>query len=101
MKELFAVYAHLDSILPKRKGPLSGPFQPWSDGSLDGLDVRGLSALVALNDLERHALAFGQRLVAIHCDCREVDEDVVAAFALDEAVPLLVREPLDGALSQP
>jgi hypothetical protein len=29
-----------------------------------------------------------------------VHEDVVAAFALDEAVPLLVREPFDGALSQ-
>jgi hypothetical protein len=29
-----------------------------------------------------------------------VDEDVFATLALDEAVALLVREPLDGALSQ-
>jgi hypothetical protein len=29
-----------------------------------------------------------------------VDEDVFAAFALDEAVALLVREPLNGALGQ-
>src|ERR1043165_4764796 len=70
-------------------------------GSLDRLDVRGLRALVALNYFEGHALTFGQRLVAVHRDRGEVDEDVVAAFAFDEAVALLVREPLDGALSQP
>jgi hypothetical protein len=29
-----------------------------------------------------------------------MDEHVFAAFALDEAVALLVREPLDGALGQ-
>jgi hypothetical protein len=29
-----------------------------------------------------------------------VDEDIIAAFALDEAEALLVREPFDGALSQ-
>jgi hypothetical protein len=29
-----------------------------------------------------------------------VDKDVIAAFALDETVALLVREPLHGALSQ-
>jgi hypothetical protein len=29
-----------------------------------------------------------------------VDEDVLATLTLDEAVTLLVREPLDGALSQ-
>src|SRR5436190_3477224 len=69
-------------------------------GSLDSLDVRGLRALRALHNLERHALALGQRLVAVHADRREVHEDVVAALALDEAVALLVREPLNGALSQ-
>src|SRR5581483_2326014 len=42
----------------------------------------------------------GQRLVAFPCNRREVDEDVLAALALDEAVALLVREPLDGALGQ-
>src|SRR5205814_9864927 len=40
-------------------------------------------------------------LVAVHRDRGEVDEDVVPTLALDEAVALLVREPLDGALSQP
>src|SRR5262249_52814026 len=89
------------SILPKRKGPLPGPSQPWSDRfSLDGLDVRGLRALVALNDFERHALTLGQRLVAVHHDRRDVDENVIVPVARDEAVPPLVREPLHGALSQ-
>src|SRR5207302_1048057 len=66
----------------------------------DRLDVRGLRALGALHNLERHALAFGPRLVAFHANGREVDEDVIAALALDEAVALLVGEPLNGALWQ-
>src|SRR5690348_16807634 len=86
---------------PDEKRPLSGPLQHWGPtGSLDGLDVRGLRALRALHNLERHFLALGQRLVAVHADRREVDEDVVAALALDEAVALLVREPFHGALCQ-
>src|SRR5665647_3791764 len=83
----------------KRKRPLSGPLHNvGSDSSLDRLDVRGLCALRTLHNLERHTLAFGQRLVAVHADRREVHEHIVAAFALDEAVALLVREPLNGAL---
>src|SRR5207237_5087012 len=86
---------------PHEKRPLSGPLQHWGPtGSLDGLDVRGLRALRALHNLERHLLAFGQRLVAVHADRREVHEDVVAALALDEAVALLIREPFHGALCQ-
>src|SRR5262249_12858289 len=82
------------------EGPCRGPLNLGPTGSLDRLDVGRLRALIALHNLERHTLAFGQRLVAVHRDRREVDEDVVAAFALDEAIALLVREPLDGALSQ-
>src|SRR5204863_2948181 len=86
---------------PKKKGPLAGALSTLvRRGSLDRYDVGRLRALVALNDFELHPLAFGQRLVAVPCDRREVDEDVVAALALDEAVALLVREPLYGALSQ-
>src|ERR1043165_3420113 len=56
--------------------------------------------LRALPNLERHFLALGQRLVAVHADRREVDEDVVPALALNEAIALLVREPFHGALCQ-
>jgi len=31
VQQLFAINRHLRSILPKRKGPLPGPSQPWSD----------------------------------------------------------------------
>src|SRR5919109_716302 len=61
-------------------------------------DVRGLGTLGTLDDLELDTLAFGQGLEAFHRDRGEVDEDVVATLALDEAVALLVRKPLDGAL---
>src|SRR5205807_2392987 len=69
-------------------------------GKLDRLDVRGLSALGALHDLELNTLTFGQRLVTLLGDRREVDKDVLATLTLDEPIALLVREPLHGALSQ-
>src|SRR5439155_3184371 len=68
--------------------------------SLDRLHVRGLCALGALHDLELDLLTLGQRLVSVHRDRREVDKDVLATLTLDEPIALLVREPLDGALSQ-
>src|SRR6266511_111772 len=85
----------------KRDGPLRGARQRHSNCSgLDDLNVRRLQALLALNDLELDALAFLEGLVALLSDGREVDEDVLSLSALDEAVALLVREPLDGAFSQ-
>src|SRR5439155_22630982 len=85
----------------KKNGPLSGPVTFGSERKLrSGLHVRGLGALRPLDHLELHALAFGQRLVALHRDRREVDEHVVATLTLDEAVALLVRKPLHGALTQ-
>src|SRR5829696_9225578 len=62
--------------------------------------VRGLRALGAVGDLELDGLALVEGLVAVALDGREVDEDVVAAVAGDEAVALLVAEPLDGAFRQ-
>src|SRR5215204_1565828 len=83
------------------KGPLSGALRKLdSKKVLGGCDVRRLGALGALDDLELHALTFGQRLVAVHRDRREVDEYVLSTLTFDEPVPLLVREPLNGALSQ-
>ena len=69
-------------------------------GKLDRLDVRGLSALGALHDLELNSLTLGQRLVPLLRDGGEVDEHVLATLTLDESVALLVRKPLHGALSQ-
>src|SRR5260221_14365672 len=67
---------------------------------LGRLNVRCLQALVALHDLELHALTLGQRLVAVHRDRGEVNEHVVTTLALDETKAFLVRKPLDGAFSQ-
>src|SRR5215217_5814396 len=66
---------------------------------LSGGDVRSLKALVALHDFELDALPLGQRAVAVHLNRAVVDEDVVSPLSLDEAVALLVREPLDRAFS--
>src|SRR5581483_2557047 len=82
------------------EAPVGAPSNVVPTGSLDRLDVRGLRALGALHNLERHLLTLGQRLVPVHPDRREVHEDVVPALALDEAVALLVREPFHGALCQ-
>src|SRR4051812_44785959 len=85
----------------QKTGPLSEPRQLFgSEKGLAWLDVRCLQAFIALHDVELDLLTLGQRLVAFPCNRREMDEHVFAAFALDEAVALLVREPLDGALGQ-
>src|ERR1700748_3526946 len=72
-----------------------------SSGSADGANAAGLQALVALRDLELHPLTLGKALVAIALDLREVHEDVLTTVLLDEAVALLVTEPLDGTFCQP
>jgi hypothetical protein len=64
------------------------------------LDVIGLKALVALNDLELDLLTFDERAISVHGDLGVMNEDVVSALSLDESEALLVGEPFDGALSQ-
>src|SRR3954451_16725903 len=65
----------------------------------DGADVRGLRALLALLDVELHALVLLERAIARRLDGGEVDEDVGrAAVGRDEPVALLAVEPLYGAL---
>src|SRR5512134_867218 len=93
---------HGKSLLEnEERGPLGPRSQRrYERVSLDRGDVRGLQALVALHDLELHALTLGQRAVALRLDRRVMDEDVVAVLTLDESVALLVRKPLDGALRQ-
>jgi hypothetical protein len=65
---------------------------------LEGLDVRGLQALGALGDFEFNRLAIIQRLVAISHDRGEMDENVLAALALDESKALAGIEPLHCSL---
>ena len=65
---------------------------------LEGLDVRGLQALGTLGDFEFNRLAIIQRLVAISHDCGEMDENVLAALALDESKALAGIEPLHCSL---
>jgi hypothetical protein len=64
------------------------------------VDVLGLKAFIALNDIELDLLSFDEGAVAVHGDLRVMNEDVVSALALDETEALLIGEPLNGALSQ-
>src|SRR5207342_2217837 len=76
---------------------VAAPVAPRIRGGLDRLDFVGLQALLALHNLERHALAFLQRLEAGALDGTEVHEEVRAGFRRDEAKALGIVEPLDGA----
>src|SRR5262249_36940075 len=61
-------------------------------------DVLGLVTLGSLTDFKLDGLAFGQRLVAVHLNGREVHEDILARLALDEPVALRSVEPLHHTL---
>src|SRR6266404_1403041 len=66
----------------------------------EGADVLRLRPLLALRDVELHALTLVEGLVALRLDRRVVDEDVSAAVGRrDEAEALLAVEPLHGPLS--
>jgi hypothetical protein len=58
-------------------------------------NVAGLQTLGALFDSELDLLAFLQVLEAFALDRREVDKDIIAAVASEEAVALRPIEPLD------
>jgi hypothetical protein len=62
---------------------------------LDDDDVSRLKTFRPLLDGELHSLALFQGPEAVRLDCGEVDENVRAAFTLDEAVALPAIEPLD------
>src|SRR5438445_6145909 len=69
-------------------------------GRLAGDDANSvcLRTLRTLGDLELHPLTFFQRAVAVGLDGAVVDEYVLTTVYGDEAVALLVVEPLDAAL---
>jgi hypothetical protein len=84
----------------KSKRPVSRPLRTFWDrvpgSALYRLHIGRLRALLTLGHLELDLLALGERLEAISRDAGEVDEDVLSSFARDEAVALLVAEPLNG-----
>src|SRR5438445_3283031 len=70
----------------------------WRAERLHSDDVRRVKPLLAGFHLELDDLSFRQRLEAVHLDRREVDEHVLAALLLNEAVPFGVIEPLHLSL---
>ena len=58
-------------------------------------DVAGLKSLGALFDSELNLLAFLQVLETLALNGREMDEDIIAAFACEKAVALGPIEPLN------
>src|SRR5688572_12193853 len=89
----------------QRKNPRGGALAsapPRGSGSfasrLDGDDVEGLGALLALAGLELDLGALGEGLEALTADAAVVDEKVLASvLRRDEAVALRVVEPLHGS----
>jgi len=70
---------------------------------LEGGDVFGLGAFLALADLECHFLSIleGDAAGCGLVDLSEVDEDVaVSVVGLDKAVAFFVVEPFDGSILQ-
>src|SRR5207253_758000 len=66
--------------------------------AFDQDDVRRLQTLGALGGLELDLGTLGQGLKSAARDAREVDEEISAPVGRrDEAVALLVAEPLDGS----
>ena len=61
-------------------------------------DVFGLEAFRPLLDLKLHHLSLGQRLVTIHLNRGEMNENVLSRLALDEPIPLCCVKPLHDTL---
>jgi hypothetical protein len=67
--------------------------------SLYAFDIDGLGlAVLALADFEGDNLAFVQRPIALHLDLGVMHKQIVATLLGDEAVALVVAEPLHCAL---
>jgi hypothetical protein len=57
-----------------------------------------LQTFLPLRDREFHALSLFQGFITFHLDGGMVDEDVFTRITLNEAVPLVVFEPLYSSL---
>lgn len=65
---------------------------------LQGLNVGGLQALGAADNLKLDRLAIVQAPVSIRLDRGEMDENVLSGLALDETITLTGVEPLHCSL---
>jgi hypothetical protein len=65
---------------------------------LSTLNRVGLQTFGTLADLKAHWRSFFQSAIAVALDGREMDENILAAFAFDESVSLGRIEPLDCTL---
>jgi hypothetical protein len=61
--------------------------------------IGGLRSSRTPNDFKFHLVAFLQALVSIGSDAAVVHEDIGAAFAGDESIPLCGVKPLDRTFS--
>jgi hypothetical protein len=79
--------------------PIETPPHALSAAALgDRADVRRLRALLPLARLELDLRALNEALEALAVDAAVVDEEVFAALVgRDEAVPIVVVEPLDDS----
>ena len=89
----------LQHIPQKQNGRAAEATRPFLISRvLEWLDVRGLQALWPASDFEFHRLPFIERLVPLRLNRGEVDENVLAALALDESEALAGVEPLHCSL---
>src|SRR5436853_6483004 len=83
---------------PRRARPRGANLSRWKRQRCSRRDfhhVFSRGALLALHDVELHAIAFSERLVAAALNRRVVDEAIFfAALTRDEAETLLIVEPL-------
>src|SRR6185437_12646482 len=66
----------------------------FDEGLAYPLNVGGVESFVASTDFELDLLSFSERLEAVHCDRREMHEDVFTALLFNEAIALGIIEPL-------
>jgi hypothetical protein len=85
----------LGRVEKERAGPdiRTGPFQ----AGLELYHVRRFRALGARNDIERHFLAFGQRLEAAVLNVGKVHKNISAIIIGNESKTLGIIEPLHGS----
>ena len=87
------------SLLQQREGAPEHllPFQHLWKPELQLHNVAGLKLAVAAgHDIKGNSLTLIERLVAIHLDFREVNEQILAVFLRNEAVALFRVEPLNS-----
>jgi len=94
-ERLFVIYA--SDRNPGGDGPRRGFLLLRSLPTVELYHISSLRALGAALDGEFHPLALFQVAKTLALDGREVDEDIIAIFALDEAIALSAAEPLDRA----